>query len=278
MPFHKHPVNFDVCKYLTHCSGLRSSWSASPSPVVDPHQINGSGRSAKANVVLLDGSTIETVSLYVVRSNDLSNNTGVLDNLEHFVSVWSHLLDSVKYFFMTPNSKNAICKYENGQLNYDTGYYNTEFHRAILGNYSYFGHYGSYAYYQGATKILAGLTSEDFSDEKNDYTLIQGSSSEGSYIYTDILFNSNNGNTQLRINFTVTVASDTTIKGLALYTITPKSSGGCNIFYIANGEPNYTGTVQDLYMINIGYVEFDTPIDAKTNIPFTVDVIFEFET
>lgn len=277
MPFHKHPVNFDVCKYLTHCSGLRSSTNSAPSPSSSPFSLDGPGRGANGTVVRFDGSLLNTGSLFW--ANAISGNNAYY--VAHFISVFSHLLDSVKYFFITQSSKTSAylndpttgsikCSTSNRKL---ADCYTNE------SNISYLGQYGVNVYQNGSTRVMCGLTAEDFNEEKNEYTLLDVNKSGPSYIYTDIMYNGNNGNTQIRVNFTATATTDTTIKGLVLYTVMHRAAGGYNMAPNGSGENAYcTATNSDIYMINLGYVEFDTPIEAKANIPFTVDVIFEFET
>ena len=277
MSFHKHPVNFDVCKYLTHCSGLKSSTDRAPSPSSNPRSIDGPGRGANGTVVCFDGSPLNTSSLFWAGA--ISGNNAYY--VAHFTSVFSHLLDSVKYFFITQSSKTGTylgdpatgsikCSTTSRRL---TSCYTEE------GNISYLGQYGVNVYHNGSTRVMCGLTAEDFDEEKNEYTLLDVNKSGPSYIYTDIMYNGNNGNTQIRVNFTATATTDTAIKGLVLYTVMHRAAGGYNVALNGTGEnAECTAKNSDTYMINLGYVEFDTPIEAKANIPFTVDVIFEFET
>jgi len=277
MPFHKHPVNFDVCKYLTHCSGLRSSNSRTPSPSSNPSSLDGPGRGADGTVICFDGSLLKTSSLFW--AGDVSG--GYPQFNVHFISVFSHLLDSVKYFFITQSSKTSTYLNDpiTGSIKCSTNgrkladcYTFSDFYRDL-------GQYGVNVYYNGSTRVMCGLTAEDFDEEKNEYTLLDVNKSGPSYIYTDIMYNGNNGNTQIRVNFTATATTDTTIKGLVLYTVMHRAAGGYNVAPDGSGENAYcTAKNSDTYMINLGYVEFDTPIEATANIPFTVDVIFEFET
>lgn len=272
MPFHKHPINFDACKYIAHCSGGR--WrSASVDTDAYPEYVIGSGREARAAVILLDGTSLTNHSLYLANSG----NSNTWSYIMKFISVFSRFLDNPRYYYMTKTFKSSLCANENGNISH------LSTSRAGIGSvycssdYNLMYNYGTYVYYQAGARIMYGLTDEYFDESKNDYELLQCVKSGSSITNADILYNANNGNTQIRITLGAYINEDVTIKGMPLYTTAHAFSGSGNgSVYPATGS---CGTkISDAYLVNIGYVEFDTPIEATANVPFTVDVIFEFET
>lgn len=267
MAFHKHPINFDSMKYIADHSGFSFNTDTGQSKVC------GRGEEKNAPIKLING-TEATARSILMGSNNPGNTS--IGGYHHSAVAMQDFFKS-KYFVFANNGLDDT----NYTLDSSDGHWRSS---GVVYNALFIPYYTSgiddnlrRAVTQYATFMFFTLTSSDFDDTANSYenSVVECTidSQSTPYIRTAASMNAENGNTQKRINFTAHTTEDGVIKGMALYSLVAAPETENHIGYNVNSI-----SCTEMYVINIGYVEFDTPIEATANVPFTVDVIFEFET